>query len=197
MPNSTWRKSRRDENPRKACQRPRGGKYKSKREQYSCHLGGKPKPLRSNLLLGLMAELEISNRLLPALRYFIWVALPFIFFWVAVEKVFEGQSYRALASLGAAVLSFVAAVYWYRIIPARFRDEAKELQYLRTDQSFIWVPLPFTFSFIAVGRFFDGGSGKYQALGFLAMAVLTFVVGVYWDRIIPARVAEQSKPLVF
>jgi hypothetical protein len=28
----------------------------------------------------------------------------------------------------------------------RFRDEAKELQYLRTHQSFIWVPLPFTFS---------------------------------------------------
>jgi hypothetical protein len=38
-----------------------------------------------------MAELEISNRLLPALRYFIWVALPFIFFWVAVETVFERQ----------------------------------------------------------------------------------------------------------
>ena len=139
-----------------------------------------------------MTELEISNRLLPALRYFIWVALPFIFFWVAVEKVFEGQSYRALASLGAAVLSFVAAVYWYRIIPARFRDEAKELQYLRTDQSFIWVPLPFIFSFIAVGRFFDGGSGKYQALGFLAMAVLTFVVGVYWDRIIPGRSRNKA-----
>jgi hypothetical protein len=158
----------------------------------ACHPGGEPKPLRSNLLLGPMAELEIPNRLLPALRYFIWVALPFIFFWVAVEKVFEGQSYRALASLGAAVLSFVAAVYWYRIIPARFRDEAKELQYLRTDQSFIWVPLPFTFSFIAVGRFFDGGSGKYQALGFLAMAVLTFVVGVYWNRIIPGRPRNKA-----
>ena len=104
-------------------------------------------------------KLETLNRLLSALRYFIGAALPFIFFWVAVEKVFGGQSYRALACLGAAVLSFVVAVYWHRIIPARFRDEAKELQYLRTDQSFIWVPLPFTFSFIAVARFFDGGGG--------------------------------------
>jgi hypothetical protein len=54
------------------------------------------------------------------------------------------------------------------------------------------VPLPFTFSFIAVGRFFDGGSGKYQALGFLAMAVLTFIVGVYWDRIIPGRSRNKA-----
>ena len=115
-------------------------------------------------------------------------ALPFIFFWVAVEKGFEGQSYRALTCLGAAALSFVVAVYWYRIVPARFRDEAKELEYLRTEQSFIWVALPFTFSFIAVARFFDGGRiGRYEALGFLAMAVLTFVVGVCWDRIMPRR----------
>jgi hypothetical protein len=106
-----------------------------------------------------MDRMKTPNRLLYALRYFIEVALPFIFFWVAVEKVFGGQSYRALACLGAAVLSFVVAVYWHRIIPARFRDEAKELQYLRTDQSFIWVPLPFTFSFIAVARCFDGGGG--------------------------------------
>ena len=75
-----------------------------------------------------------------------------------------------------------------RIIPARLRDEGKELEYLRTQQSFIWVALPFTFSFIAVERFFDGGrSGRYEALGFLAMAVLTFVVGVCWERIIPRR----------
>jgi hypothetical protein len=40
-----------------------------------------------------MAELEIPTRFLPALRYFIGVALPFIFFWVAVGKIFEGQSY--------------------------------------------------------------------------------------------------------
>jgi hypothetical protein len=132
--------------------------------------------------LGPMAELETPYRLLCALRYFMGAALPFIFLWVAIEKGFEGLSYRALACLGAAVLSFVVAVYWYRIIPARLRYEGKELEYLRTQQSFIWVPLPFTFSFIAVARFFDGGSGKYQALGFLAMAVLTFVVGVLWDR---------------
>jgi hypothetical protein len=131
-----------------------------------------------------MAELEIPNRLLSALRYFIWAALPFIFFWVAVDKLFQGQSYRALACLGAAVLSFVVAVYWDRIIPARFR--AKELEYLRTEQSFNWVALPFIFSFIAVARFFDGGrSGRYEALGFLTMAVLTFVVAVCWDKIIP------------
>jgi hypothetical protein len=128
--------------------------------------------------------LEIPNRLLSALRYFIWVALPIIFFWVAVEKIFGGQSYRALACLGAAVLSFVVAACWDRIIPTRFRDEPKELKYLRK-QSFIWVALPFTFSFIAVERFFDGG--RYEALGFLAMAMLTFVVGVCWDRIIPRR----------
>ena len=115
-------------------------------------------------------------------------ALPFIFLWVAIEKGFEGQSYRAVACLGLAVLSFVGAVYWYSIIPARFRDEGKELEYLRTEQSFIWVALPFTFSFIAVARFFDGGrSGRYEAVGFLAMAVLSFVVGVCWDRIIPRR----------
>jgi hypothetical protein len=87
-----------------------------------------------------MAELEIPNRFLSALRYFIGAALPFIFFWIAVEKALGGHSYRALTCLGAAVLSFVVAVYWHRIIPARFRDEAKELEYLRTDQSFIWVP---------------------------------------------------------
>jgi hypothetical protein len=79
-----------------------------------------------------MAELEIPNRLLSALRYFIGAALPFIFFWVAVEKALGGQSYRALTCLGAVVLSFVVAVYWHRIIPARFRDVAKELEYLRT-----------------------------------------------------------------
>ena len=139
-------------------------------------------------MLGPMAELETPSRLLSALRYFIWAALPFIFFWVAVDKLFQRQSYRALACLGAAVLSFVVAVYWHRIIPARFRDKTKELEYLRTEQSFIWVALPFTFSFIAVARFFDGGrSGRYEALGFLAMAVLTFVVGVCWDKIIPRR----------
>ena len=83
------------------------------------------------------------------------------------------------------MLSFLVAVYWHRIIPPQFRDEAKELEYLRTEQSFIWVALPFTFSFIAVERFFD--SRRYQALGFLAMALLTFVVGACWDRIIPGR----------
>ena len=96
-------------------------------------------------------------RLLCALLYFMGAALPFIFLWVAIEKGFEGQSYRALACLGLALLSFVVAVYWYRIIPARLQDEGKELEYLRTEQSFIWVALPFTFSFIAVARFFDGG----------------------------------------
>jgi hypothetical protein len=143
---------------------------------------------RAPALLGPMAELEIPNRLLCALRYFIWVALPFIFFWAAVDKLSEGQSYRALACLGAALLSVVVAVYWSRIIPARFRDEAKEFEYLRTEPSFTWVAFPFTFSFIAIARFFDGGrSGRYEALGFLAMAVLTFVVGVCWSRIIPRR----------
>ena len=83
-------------------------------------------------------------------------------------------------------MSFGLAVYWYRIVPARFRDEAKELEYLRTEQSFIWVALPFAFSFKAVARFFDGGrSGRYEALVFVAMAVLSFVVGLCWDRIIP------------
>jgi hypothetical protein len=135
-----------------------------------------------------LAELETPNRLLSALRYFMGAALPFIFLWVAIEKGFEGQRYRALACLGAAVLSFVVAVYWSGIIPARFRDEAKEFEYLRTEPSFTWVAFPFTFSFIAIARFFDGGrSGRYEALGFLAMAVLTFVVGVCWSRIIPRR----------
>ena len=129
----------------------------------------------------------MPNRLF-ALRYFIGAPLPFIFLWVAVEKGFEGQSYRALACLGAALLSFIVAAFWDRIIPARFRDDAKELEYLRTEQSFIWVALPFTFSFIGVERFFDSGRGaRYEGLGFLAMAVLTFVVGVCWDRIIPRR----------
>jgi hypothetical protein len=146
---------------------------------------------RASALLGPMAELEIPNRLLSALRYFIWSALPFIFFWVAVDKLFGGQSYRALACLGAAVSSFLVAVYWDRIIPARFR--AKELEYLHTEPSFSWVALPFTFSFIAVARFFDGGrSGRYEALGFLTMAVLTFVVGVCWDKIIPRRLRYKA-----
>ena len=143
-----------------------------------------------------MDRMKTPNRLLYALRYFIGVALPFIFFWIAVEKVFGGQSYRALACLGAAVLSFVVAVYWHRIIPARFRDEAKELDYLRTEQSFIWVALPFTFSFMAVARFFDSGrGGRYEALAFLAMAVLTFVVGVCWDRVRAVAMAAFAKSL--
>ena len=107
-----------------------------------------------------MAELEMPNRLF-ALRYFIGAPLPFIFLWVAVEKGFEGQSYRALACLGAALLSFIVAAFWDRIIPARFRDDAKELEYLRTEQSFIWVALPFTFSFIGVERFFDRPRRKF------------------------------------
>jgi hypothetical protein len=138
-------------------------------------------------------EVEMPNRLF-ALRYFIGAALTLIFFWVAVEKVFGGQSYRALACLGAALLSFIVAAFWDRIIPARFRDDAKELEYLRTEQSFIWVALPFTFSFIAVERFFDGGrGGRYEALGFLAMAVLTFVVGVCWDTICEVAMAAFAK----
>jgi len=143
--------------------------------------------------LGPMAELETPYRLLCALRYFMGAALPFIFLWVGIEKGLEGRSYRALACLGLAVLSFGVAVYWYRITPARLRDEGKELEYLRTQQSFIWVPLPFTFSFIAVARFFDGGkSGRYEALGFLAMAVLSFVVGVCWDRILGKHASATS-----
>jgi hypothetical protein len=139
-----------------------------------------------------VAELETPYRLLCALRYFMGAALPIIFLWVAIEKGFE-ESYRALACLGAAVLSFVVAVYWSRIVPARFRYEAKELKYLRTEPSFTWVAFPFTFSFIAVARFFDGGkSGRYEALGFLAMAILTFVVGVCWDRIIPRRLRYKA-----
>jgi hypothetical protein len=123
-----------------------------------------------------------------------WIALPFIFLWVAVEKGLEGRSYRALACLGAAVLSFVVAMCWYRIIPVRFRDEAKELEYLRTQQSFTWVALPFTFSLVAVSRFFDGGrSGRYEALGFLSVAVLTFVVGVCWDRVLGKHASTMSR----
>ena len=81
-------------------------------------------------------------------------------------------------------MSLIVAVFWKRIIPARFRDDAKELEYLRTERSFIWVALPFTFAFIGVERFFGSGRGaRYEGLGFLAMAVLTFVVGVCWDRI--------------
>ena len=137
-----------------------------------------------------MTELETPYRFLSALRYFMWIPLPFIFIWVAVEKVFGGRSYRAMACLGAAVLSFVVAVYWHRTIPLRFRDEAKELEYLRTEQSFIRVALPFTFSFIAVERFFDSGRvGRYEALGFPGMAVLTFIVGVCWDRVREAAIA--------
>ena len=53
--------------------------------------------------------------------------------------------------------------------------------------------MPFTFSFIAVARFFDGGkSGRYEALGFLAMAVLSFVVGVCWDRILGKHASATS-----
>ena len=125
----------------------------------------------------------MPNRLF-ALRYVIGALLPFIFLWVAVEKGFEGQSYRALACLAAALLGFLVAAFWHRVIPARFRDRAKELEYLRTERSFIWVVLPFTFSFIGVERFFGSGQGaRYEGLGFLAMAVLTFVVGVCWDRV--------------
>jgi hypothetical protein len=140
-----------------------------------------------------VAGLETPHRLLCALRYFMGAALPFIFLWVAIEKGFQGQSYRALTCLGAAVLSFVVAVYWSRIIPARFRYEGKELEYLRTETSFTWIAFPFTFSFVAVARFFDSGrSGRYEALGFVAMAVLSFVVGVSWDRIIPSRLRYKA-----
>ena len=116
-------------------------------------------PTRAGSVLGPMAEIGNSEPPSICFALLYWGRAAIYLFWVAVEKAFGGQSYRALACLGAAVLSFVVAVYWHRIIPARFRDEAKELQYLRTDQSFIWVPLPFTFSFIAVARFFDGGGG--------------------------------------
>jgi hypothetical protein len=62
-----------------------------------------------------------------------------------------------------------------------------------TGKAMIHIPLPFTFSFIAVARFFDGGrSGKYEALGLLAMAVLSFVVGVCWDRILGKRASATS-----
>jgi hypothetical protein len=80
-----------------------------------------------------MDRMKTLNRLLYDFALFHWGSAAIYFFWVAVEKVFGKQSYRALACLGAAVLSFVVAVYWHRIIPARFRDEAKELDYLRTE----------------------------------------------------------------
>jgi hypothetical protein len=63
-----------------------------------------------------MADAEIPNRFLPALRLFIWAALPFIFFLIAVERLFEGHKYQALASFGAAALSFMLAVYWDRLV---------------------------------------------------------------------------------
>jgi hypothetical protein len=39
----------------------------------------------------LIEKLEIPNRVLCALRYFVWAALPFIFFWVAVEKFLKDR----------------------------------------------------------------------------------------------------------
>jgi hypothetical protein len=69
----------------------------------SCHPGGEPQTPRFKLLLEPMADLEIPNRLLPTLRYFIWFALPFIFFWVRVTKASPGAVQILRSTLGTIV----------------------------------------------------------------------------------------------
>ena len=82
-----------------------------------------------------MASTEIPKSLAPALRAIISVAFPFIFFLIALERLFEGHHFQALACFIAAVLSFLVAVYWEHIIPNRFQEKPKRLEYLHYKDS--------------------------------------------------------------
>jgi hypothetical protein len=66
-----------------------------------------------------MAESEIPDRLLPAIRLAVfWIGLPFIFLLVGVERIFDasGNKYQVAACISAALISLAIAVYWDRII---------------------------------------------------------------------------------
>jgi hypothetical protein len=56
-------------------------------------IGGSRRPMRCGAGHGQpsVTELKTPYRLLSPLRYFMWIPLPFIFIWVAVEKGLEGR----------------------------------------------------------------------------------------------------------
>src|SRR5579864_8576422 len=83
-----------------------------------------------------MADSGIPDKLLPALRMAVfWVALPFIFFLIGVERYFSGTAYEVVGCFASAVLSIVVAVYWERLLPKRLRTKSARLGYLRDHDS--------------------------------------------------------------
>ena len=83
-----------------------------------------------------MADSEVPDRLVPAIRAFIWVALPFIFFLVSVEQFVERNYFLALVLLGLAFASVLVTVNWEKIFGWHLQSDAKpELTYLRNEDS--------------------------------------------------------------
>src|SRR5882757_7047489 len=75
---------------------------------------------------------------MQAFRAAIWAALPFIFFLVGVERIFDqhGTRYEVLWRFGLSVLSVLLVVYWNRLMPRRWRQVTKTpLEYLVTVDS--------------------------------------------------------------
>jgi hypothetical protein len=80
-----------------------------------------------------MAESDIPNKFWTAIRYAIfWIALPFIFLLVGVEKISDGHIYQGLAWLCGAPISVAISVYWERIITRlrRGSNQQPSLTYL-------------------------------------------------------------------
>jgi hypothetical protein len=83
-----------------------------------------------------MADSEIPNKLLPAIRLAVfWIALPFISILAAFDRYFLGTIYEVGACVSIAFLSIIIAVYWDKIIPLRFRTKPQRLEYLHYKDS--------------------------------------------------------------
>jgi hypothetical protein len=81
---------------------------------------------------------EIPPRLTQALRAAIWGALPFIFFLVGVERIFDphGSIYEVLGCFALAILSILLVVYWNQLLPRRWRQVTDPpLDYLSYEDS--------------------------------------------------------------
>jgi hypothetical protein len=83
-----------------------------------------------------MADSEIPNKLLPAIRLAVfWIAVPFIALLTAFDRYFSGTTYEVAACVFLAFVSIMVAVYWDKMILLRFRAKPQRLEYLHYKDS--------------------------------------------------------------
>src|SRR5262249_40073094 len=61
----------------------------------------------------------------------------------------------------------------------------------------LWYCLPFIFLLVGVERYFDANGTGYQVLACISCALLSVVVVVYWDKIIPRRFRAKPQRLEY